>query len=233
MVFGGNAPPISHLLFADDSLIFARGTEQEVVYLKQVLLLYECVAGQKINFQKSALSFGPGVKNLDKDLIQSILGVPIVPFHEKYLGLPTMTGRSKKQMFKRIQERLDIHLSGWQSKFLSKAGKVVLVKAVAQAIPTYAMNVFKLPKGVCKAFRSKVARYWWGKGDGRKGMHWCKWELLCKQKNNGGLGFRDLEAFNQAMLAKTVWRIPLAPGSLVHRVLKGKYFQHSDLSSKL
>ncbi|KAK9950635.1 hypothetical protein M0R45_006113 [Rubus argutus] len=228
VVLGGDAPHISHLLFADDSLIFARAVEQEVVFLKQVLLLYECAAGQRINFQKSALSFGPGVRNEDKSMVQRILEVPIVPFHERYLGLPTMTGKNKKQMFKRIQERLDVHLSGWQSKFLSKAGKVALVKAVAQAIPTYAMSVFRLPKGVCKAFQSKVARFWWGKGDGRKGVHRCKWELLCKPKNEGGLGFRDLETLNQAILAKMVWRIALAPTSLVHQVLKGKYFPNAS-----
>lgn len=225
---GGAAPPISHLLFADDSLIFGRAIEEEVVFLKQCLLLYENAAGQRINFQKSALSFGPGVKNAVKDMVQNILGVPTVPFHEKYLGLPTVSGRSKKQMFKRIDERLEAHMSGWQSKFLSKAGKVILVKAVAQAIPTYSMSVFRLPKGVCKAFRSKIARFWWGKGDGRRGIHWCKWEFLCKHKNEGGLGFRDLEAFNQALLAKTVWRIALAPTSLVHRVLQGKYFPNSS-----
>lgn len=74
--FGGGAPSISHLLFADDSLIFARATEQEAVYLKQCLLLYECAAGQRINFQKSALSFGPGVKTVDRVVIQGVLGVP-------------------------------------------------------------------------------------------------------------------------------------------------------------
>lgn len=83
---GGMAPPISHVLFADDSLISAKAVDREVLYLKQCLLLYECAAGQKINFQKSALSFGPGVRNADKDRIQGILGVPIVPFHERYLG---------------------------------------------------------------------------------------------------------------------------------------------------
>lgn len=79
-------------------------------------------------------------------------------------------GRNKKQMFKQIKERLDTHISGWQSKFLSKAGKVVLIKAVAQAIPTYSMSVFQLPKGVCKKFKLKVARYCGGREMAKKGF---------------------------------------------------------------
>lgn len=63
------------------------------MFLRQCIRLYECVAGQRINFQKSALSFGPGVRNAEKERIQSILGVPIVPFHEKYLGIAYLDGQ--------------------------------------------------------------------------------------------------------------------------------------------
>lgn len=152
----------------------------------------------------------------------------MVDCHEKYLGLPTIAGRNKKGMFKRINERLDFHLQGWQSKLLSKAGKFVLVKAVAQAIPTYSMSVFKLPKGVCCKFQSKVAKFWWGKKGNKRGIHWCKWDLLCRNKKEGGLGFRDLEGFNQALLAKTVWRIVLHPDSIINRVLHAKYVRNGD-----
>ncbi|KAL6189078.1 hypothetical protein ACLB2K_040468 [Fragaria x ananassa] len=223
-----DAPIISHLLFADDSLLFGRAEIHEAIRVKQCLLLYESSAGQKINFQKSAIVFGPGLDDQTKLEITQMLGVPMVDCHEKYLGLPTIAGRNKKGMFKRINERLDFHLQGWQSKLLSKAGKFVLVKAVAQAIPTYSMSVFKLPKGVCYKFQSKVAKFWWGKKGNKRGIHWCKWDLLCRNKKEGGLGFRDLEGFNQALLAKTVWRIVLHPDSIINRVLHAKYVRNGD-----
>ncbi|XP_024157591.1 uncharacterized protein LOC112165325 [Rosa chinensis] len=219
-----NAPSISHLLFADDSLLFVNATVDECVSLKQCLLLYECAAGQQINFQKSALSFGPNVSEQMQEEIKVILGVPVVELHEKYLGLPTTIGRNKTDVFKKLNERLDVHLQGWQGKFLSKAGKLVLIKAVAQAIPTYSMSVFQLPIGVCKKFQAKVSKFWWGKGGGTKGVHWCSWDNLCNRKEDGGLGFRDLRAFNQAMLAKTVWRIFWGQNSLVSALLQAKYF---------
>ncbi|XP_062006013.1 uncharacterized protein LOC133723213 [Rosa rugosa] len=225
---GLEAPNISHLLFADDSLIFSTANLEEVASVKQCLLLYERAAGQRMNFQKSAVSFSLSVSDDLKVSIQNFLGVSFVPFHERYLGIPTVAGKSKKMMFKRINDRLVSHMSGWQSKFLSKAGKLVLVKAVAQAIPTYAMNVFRLPKGVCRSFQSKVSNYWWGDGKGKRGIHWGKWSLLCHNKKYGRLGFRDIQGFNQALLAKTVWRIATNPNSLVHTVLQAKYFPDSN-----
>lgn len=139
------------------------------------------------------MSFGPGVQHNQKEEIQQLLGVEIVPFHKRYLGLPTMTGRNKKEMYKRLNDQLDSHLFGWQSKFLSKAGNMTLI---AQAVPTYTMSVFRLPKGVHKSFQANFTRFWWGKGAGKKCIHWCKWENLCRGKREGGLGFRDLELFN-------------------------------------
>ncbi|KAL6205835.1 hypothetical protein ACLB2K_023087 [Fragaria x ananassa] len=152
------SPPISHLLFADDSMLFGRAEMQELTLLKQCLLLYERAAGQKVNFQKSAVAFGPGLLEEQKSSIATFLGVPVVPFHEKNLGLPTVAGRNKMEMFKRIHERLDQHLQGWQSRLLSKAGKTILIKAIAQAIPSYTMSVFKLSKGVCRTYQSKRHR---------------------------------------------------------------------------
>ncbi|PRQ55386.1 hypothetical protein RchiOBHm_Chr1g0324011 [Rosa chinensis] len=153
-----------------------------------------------------------------------MLGVPEVPFHERYLGLPTVAGRNNKEMFKIIHERLDSHLQGWQNKLLSKAGKSVLIRAVAQVIPSFTMTVFMLPKGVCRTYQVKVAKYWWGKSGAKRGIHWAKWELLCQHKHEGGLGFRDISCFNQALLAKRVWRLILDANSLVSRILHIKYF---------
>ncbi|XP_062007966.1 uncharacterized protein LOC133724996 [Rosa rugosa] len=216
-------PAISHLLFTDDSLLFGKADIQEATQLKQSLLLYESAAGQKINFQKSAISFGPGLPQAQKLPIIQMLGVPVVPFHERYLGLPIVAGRNRKEMFKKIHERLDYHLKGWQSKLLSKAGKTVLIKVVAQAIPSYTMSVFRLSKGVCRTYQSKIGKYWWGNGGKKRGIHWCTWQVLYKNKLAGGLGFRDIECFTQALLAKTVWRIVFQTNSLVNCILQQKY----------
>lgn len=75
-----------------------------------------------------------------------------------------------------------------------------------------------------------MARFWWGSDASSGGMHWFKWEELGKPKCRGGLGFRRLEQFNQALLAKQVWNMMVHPTSLVARVFKARYFRHTTLS---
>ena len=62
-------------------------------------------------------------------------------------------------------------------------------KAVAQAIPTYTMNYFRIPKSWCDEVNSLIAQYWWGQTSDKRKMHWLKWDKLCTAKEEGGLGF--------------------------------------------
>ena len=68
---------------------------------------------------------------------------------DKYLGLPMTCGKSRVNTFKELEEKILKHIMGWNEKFISKVGQEVLIKIVAQAIPTYAMSLFKLPKSLC------------------------------------------------------------------------------------
>ena len=82
--------------------------------------------------------------------------------HEKYLGLPSFLGRSKRNTFNDLKEKLGNKLSSWKEKLLSNAGKEILIKSVAQAIPSYTMSCFKLFDALCDELASIVRRFWWG-----------------------------------------------------------------------
>ncbi|KAI5325441.1 PREDICTED: reverse mRNAase [Prunus dulcis] len=112
---------------------------------------------------------------------------------------------------------------GWSEQFLSQVGKEILIKAVAMAMPNYAMSCFKLPVSLCKEIEKDIARYWRHSNKKQKGIHWVSWQRLSLLKYAGGLGFRDLICFNLAMLAKIGWRIEKHPESLLAHVLHGKY----------
>ena len=115
-------------------------------------------------------------------------------------------------------------MAGWAEQFLNLAGKEVLIKAVAMAMPNHAMSCFKLPIGICKDIEKAIRNYWWRGYDQRKGVHWVSWDRLVKQKRHGGLGFRDIQCFNLAFLAKLGWRLILYPNSMLARVLSEKYY---------
>ena len=85
--------------------------------------------------------------------IKQLLGVPAIHQYEKYLGLPALVGRAKKQSFIYLKERVWKKLQGWKEKILSQVGREVLIKSVIQAIPTYKMSCFKLPKGLLRSWR--------------------------------------------------------------------------------
>jgi hypothetical protein len=147
---------------------------------------------------------------------------------EKYLGLPTALGRSTDAQFEHILTRVKKLANGWTPKTLSSPGREVLVKSVCQAIPTYSMSCFRLSKKLCKKLTSCVARFWWGGNEKKRKIHWKKWKDIAIPKENGGMGFRDFQLFNQAMLAKQGWRLITKPDSLCAKVLKGKYFHDRD-----
>lgn len=165
------APCISHLFFTDDTLLFGHATVDEAKYLQYALQLYERASGQRINLDKSGIVFSPNTK---PDIIHSItnlLGIPQVVSHDKYLGLPTVVGRNKKEVFSYIKDRIWKRISGWKEKNLSKAGKEILLKSVVQAIPTFAMSCFKLSGGFLKDIHALISSFWWGDNGTSRKIH--------------------------------------------------------------
>jgi len=104
-----------------------------------------------------------------------------------------------------------------------------LIKSVAQAIPVYIMSVFLLPGTVQAELTRSIRRFWWGESSCKRKTHWIAWDKFTKPKGLGGLGFRDLKVFNQALLARQAWRLIDRPASLCARVLKAKYYPNGQL----
>jgi hypothetical protein len=161
--------------------------------------------------------------------LREILRVERIDFEEKYLGLPTPQGRLKRGVFQPLEMRFTKRMSAWREKELSAAGKEILIKSVAQALPNYIMSVFKLSDGLCEDLMKAIRAYWWGTSNGRRKMQWIPWKVLVLPKGQGGMGFKDLILFNQALLARQAWHLLVFPDSLCARVLKAKYYPLRNL----
>ena len=218
-----DSPPVSHLLFADDSLFFCKAEPQQCRELMRIISEYGRASGQQLNAAKSSVFFGSKVPTELKTEIKEALGISREGGMGIYLGLPEKICGSKRQVFAFIQERLLERLNSWSAKLLSKGGKEVLIKSVAQALPSYVMSCFLLPQDIIKKMSSAIARFWWSTKQNNGGLHWIAWNKICIPKDKVGLGFRDLKNFNIALLAKQLWRLVQYPTSLLAKVLKRRY----------
>ncbi|GLT70447.1 hypothetical protein SLA2020_425270 [Shorea laevis] len=196
--------------------------------IHEVLERYERASKQTIKRGKTSIFFSKNTHQNFRHHIFSIVGGTSQQSYEKYLGLPAMVGQHKRRTFAGIQGRVRSKLSGWKEKFLSQTGREILIKAVIQAIPTYSMSIFQFPKSLCKELNSVMCHFYWCQKDKETSMIWTSWGKMGRSKSQGGMGFRDLECFNLALLAKQGWRLLQFPTSLAAQVLKAKYFPNTS-----
>ena len=145
---------------------------------------------------------------------------------ENPLGLPSLVGKSKRNTFAQLKQEVANKLMGWKEKLLSNTRKEVLIKVIAQAVPSYTMSCFKLPNTLCEELTRMVRQFWWDQVKDEKKLAWLSWEKMCLPKERGGMDFRDLRLFNLALLAKQGWRLQTNSSSLFYRV--SKYFPSCD-----
>ncbi|KAB2614065.1 hypothetical protein D8674_036381 [Pyrus ussuriensis x Pyrus communis] len=155
---GGSGPVISHLFFADDTLLFLRADMKNCRNLRHLLDNFCVASGQKVNLEKSSVFFGANVPKVNADQMGNALGMTMVINPGTYLGVPAIWGRSKKRGLAYVKGR-----------------------AVIQAIPAYPMCIFKFPAAVCKELDALVAGFWWGCKEGAHKIHWVSkecWRLI-------------------------------------------------------
>jgi hypothetical protein len=173
---------LTHIFFADDSLLFCRAASAEWGNLLQILETCEVASVKKLNAQNTSIFFSKDTKEEFKDFILTSASIGSSSCYEKYLGLPTLVVRSKRKTFEGIQSRIRRKLDGWKEKFLSQVGKEILLKAMVQAIPACCMSVFQLPKKLCSNLNSLMSRFWWGRSMDAKNVAWMSWTRLGASK---------------------------------------------------
>jgi hypothetical protein len=123
MAIAREGPRINHLFFADDSFLFYKASPQEWGNIQTILELYETTSGQKLNRDKTSILFNKNTLQIVKDHILTVVGVTPTNCFEKYLGLPSIVGKSQVAFFASINGRIWDRISGWKEKFLFHVGK--------------------------------------------------------------------------------------------------------------
>ncbi|KAL0000485.1 hypothetical protein SO802_014266 [Lithocarpus litseifolius] len=154
-------PTITHVMYADDIVLFSKAGIKDAHCLVRVLNKYCRWSGQKINFNKSGVFFSRHTQLQHRRSIKSILNIKNLKKDAVYLGAPLLLSRAPTKDFAFLQDRLEAKLMGWRSKCLSWAGRKTLITSVAQSLPTYTMSTFNVPNKVCDKLDSFTRRFWW------------------------------------------------------------------------
>ena len=126
-------------------------------------------------------------------------------------------------MWDPIIKKCERALAKWKQRHLSFGGRVTLINSVLNSILIYFSSFFRIPKKVEDKLVSLQRRFLWGGGPDKNKIAWIKWETVCLPKEKRGLGVKDINTFNLAMLGKWRWHLFHHEGQLWARVLKSKY----------
>ncbi|GKU85525.1 hypothetical protein SLEP1_g191 [Rubroshorea leprosula] len=144
-----------------------------------------------------------------------------LPF--KYLGIPIGGNHRKLAMWQPLVNSFKKKLTSWKGQNLLLGGWVMLINSVLSSLPVFLMSAYLLPKDILYSLDRIHRNFLWeGKGEGKK-TNWVSWERVCKPKEEGGLGIRDLRKFNVALMGKWLGRLANMEEGLWKSVIEGKY----------
>uniref|UniRef100_A0A0V0IVQ8 Putative ovule protein n=1 Tax=Solanum chacoense TaxID=4108 RepID=A0A0V0IVQ8_SOLCH len=197
---------ISHLQYADDTLVFCDAESEQLKHLRVIFIMFEAISGLHINWVKSFIYPVNEVPQIS--LLANILGGKIGELPTTYLGMPLGAKSKSLSIWNFVVEKCERKLVNWKSQYLSSGGRVTLINSVLDAMPTYMMSLFPMPGKIIQRLDTIRRNFLWqGNGEGVKKFHLVKWDAVISNKKEGGLGIKNLKAHNKSLLLKWLWRL--------------------------
>jgi hypothetical protein len=215
-------PAPSHSQFVDDTLLMNSPTAREASKLNSILSDFTEASGMTLNLDKSKLYFF-NTPTAVQFHISRLLGIPKSSLPSNYLGIPLTGTAARSISWDNLLLSISNRLSNWTFRPLNIASRLVLLKSVLQALPTYLFTALAAPKQVIKAIRNLQRNFLWHGHQPNKKWALVGWDKICTPKSLGGLGLRDPGKLNQVMGAKIWWRWLKTPTAVWAQIWKQKY----------
>ncbi|RVW34362.1 Transposon TX1 uncharacterized 149 kDa protein [Vitis vinifera] len=220
---GGDELTVSHLLFADDTLIFCKARREQLTNLSWILAWFEAASGLRINLAKSVLIPVGEVDGMEE--LAAELGCKLGALPAVYLGLPLGANHKNASSWDGVEERMRRRLAQWKRQYISKGGRMTLIKSTLASIPIYLLSLIRIPKVVAKRIEKIQRDFLWGGGSLEGKGHLINWQVVCSPKEEGGLGIRKIDLLNKTLLGKWVWRYAYEKDNLWKKAIGVKYGQ--------
>ena len=219
---------VSILQYADDTILFLEHDIAKAVNMKLILALFEQLSGLKINFHKSEL-YCFGKARDDQEEYRRIFGCELGSLPFRYLGIPIHHRKLLNKEWKIVEDRFEKKLAAWVAKMLSYGDRLVLINSVLTSLPMFLLSFFEIPKGVRKRLDFYRSRFFWQSDQLKRKYRLTKWNLVCRPKDQGGLGISVLEEQNKCLLSKWLFKL-LTEEGVWKEILVNKYLGGKPLS---
>jgi hypothetical protein len=200
------SPPISHSQFVDGTLLMGRPTVKEENSILQVLQTFSNASGLDCNKDKSLIFFfnTPPPPPPVQRHISDLLGFQRSSLPSKYLGIPLIDNALRNSSWEQLLSSFSKKLSSWTLRSLNLPSRLILLRAVLQALPTYIFSVMTTPTFVLTTIKNLQRKFLWQGINTEKKIALVSWAKICRPKVQGGLGLRDPSIMNKILSAK-IW----------------------------
>ena len=219
-----NSRGISHIQYADDTVIMLDGRYNSILSLKLILYCFEWLFGLKINFHKSDV-YVFGVEQEQKEQIANMLNCRLGDWPMRYLGLPLSDHRLGIQAFSGVVDKMKKILDPWKGRTLFSGGRLVLTNSCLTSLPIYTMGFYLLPKTIHTEMDQIRSNFFWQGDRDEFKYHMAKMDTIYRPRNQGGLGMINTKIMNDCLLDKWIWKIHKGADELWFQLIKAKYLQ--------
>ncbi|XP_063948034.1 uncharacterized protein LOC135152130 [Daucus carota subsp. sativus] len=197
---------ISHLIFADDVMLFCHGDNTSVRILLEAVEAFSSMSGLYPNNSKCVTFFG-NVPSAIQDFTIATSRFNRGTLPVTYLGLPLISGKLHARDCQPLITNITNRFEAWNSKFISQAGRAQLINSVIFGVQNHWSMYLFLPKVIIKRIQSALSRFLWKGGNSGPCQYKVAWSFCCNTKLEGGLGFKELLGWNRSAICFQAWRI--------------------------